>query len=286
MTPEEKIAAALPRTPSSTNAASILQDLLAVMSRLRDPEKGCPWDLKQSFESMRGSLIEEAYEAADAVAQGSDALCEELGDLVLVISLYCQMAEEQSLFSFEKITRGILNKIVRRHPHVFGELSLGDAGAVLQNWEAIKQAERQAAGGAEPVKGLLDSLPRSLPALLRAHRIGEKCARVGFDWKDTMGVIEKVQEEVREFTEAARGVNSPPSAEMREELGDLLFSLVQCSRHLGLNAEELLDAANTKFSQRFKRVEELSGALRGEVELKGLGADKLEELWQIAKKQR
>jgi ATP diphosphatase len=255
------------------------------MTKLRDPDTGCPWDKKQSFETLKSLLVEEAYEVVDAVAAGPQAVKEELGDLISLIGLFSQIASEQALFSFESVLDGISDKLVRRHPHVFGEAKVSDTEEVLKNWEQIKQEERKNDG--ESRKGLLDGIPRSLPSLLKASQIGERCKRVGFDWGSVDGVTLKVREEIEEFlTEAGTDVGSKSLKENKravEEFGDLLFSLTQLSRHLGINAEEALSSANTKFTSRFQYLEKLARERFGDKPLGELGSDTLEALWNEAK---
>jgi len=271
-----------------TAAAAALVEFLKVMEKLRDPKGGCPWDLKQTFESLTRHVVEEAYEIGDAVTEGADKVCEELGDLLSLIGLYCQIARESSLFSFETVVRGITDKLVRRHPHVFGDVKVSGTKEVLENWESIKLKERAQEGG-EKKKGLLDGLPRAMPALLRAHEIGERCARVGFDWSSAAGVADKVEEEVREFLAESTGldpnisVDSQQRAKIEEEFGDLLFTLAQQSRHLGFNAEESLAAANTKFITRFQVLEGLAASEFAGRPLNELSQDELQALWIRAK---
>lgn len=269
-----------------TKAAEALVEFLKVMEKLRDPQGGCPWDLKQTFESLRSHLVEEAYEIGDAVEESPNKVCEELGDLLSLIGLYCQIARESSLFTFADIVRGITEKLVRRHPHVFGDTKVSGTKEVLENWEAIKLKEKAEAGAQK--KGLLDGLPRSMPALMRAHEIGERCARVGFDWDSAEGVAEKVREELTEFLEEAApqtaGRANHNSERIEEEFGDLLFTLAQQSRLLGFNAEEALAAANAKFSKRFKALENLAVEQHSDTPLGSLSAEQLQALWLKAKK--
>lgn len=269
-----------------TQAAEALVEFLKVMEKLRDPQGGCPWDLKQTFESLRSHLVEEAYEIGDAVEESPNKVCEELGDLLSLIALYCQIARESSLFTFADIVQGITQKLVRRHPHVFGDTKVSGTKEVLENWEAIKLKEKAEAGTQK--KGLLDGLPRSMPALMRAHEIGERCARVGFDWDSAEGVAEKVREELTEFLEEAApqtaGRANQNSERIEEEFGDLLFTLAQQSRLLGFNAEEALAAANAKFSKRFKALENLAVEQHSETPLGSLSAEQLQALWLKAKK--
>ncbi len=265
-------------------SAQAILEFLRVMEKLRNPDGGCPWDLKQTFESLRSHLIEEAYEIGDAVDESPSKVCEELGDLLSLIGLYAQIARESSLFSFADVVQGITDKLVRRHPHVFGDVKVSGTKEVLENWEAIKLKEK-ASSGQEQKKGLLDGLPRSMPSLLRAHEIGERCARIGFDWDSAAGVADKVREELNEFLAEAPGDVSATTNQSRveEEFGDLLFTLAQQSRHLGFNAEQALAAANAKFSQRFKILESLAETQHPGVPLGELSQDQMQNLWVTAK---
>jgi len=274
-----------------TKAAEALVAFLDVIARLRDPQGGCPWDLKQTFESLRSCLIEESYEVSDAVQAGDKAVCEELGDLLSLVALYARIAEERASFSFASILEGITAKLIRRHPHVFGDLKVSGEAEVLKNWEAIKEQER--ASESKKEKGLLDGLPRSMPSLLTSHEIGVRCARVGFDWSNSGHVAEKVNEELQEFlAELPANQNDLKNAhgdkvdesKIFEEFGDLLFTLAQEARHLGFNAEEALAAANAKFLKRFKSLEALASQEAPGKPLGGRSPEELEELWQRAKK--
>ena len=268
---------------STTDA---LTRFLEIMAALRNPNGGCPWDLKQTFESLKPLVIEEAYEVADAVEKSPAAVCEELGDLVSLIGLFAQIANEKSLFSFNSVLDGISNKLVRRHPHVFGETKVSGTEEVLRNWEQIKQQERKESADST-AKGLLDGIPRSLPALLKAHQIGARCARVGFDWGSQEGVADKVREELGEFLQEALPATATDSTSSNskafEEFGDLLFTLAQYARHMGFNAEEALSQANTKFISRFRELERIAKERFGERALADLSSDQLEELWDAAK---
>jgi ATP diphosphatase len=274
-----------------TKTAEALTTFLDVIARLRDPNGGCPWDLKQTFESLRSCLVEESYEVVDAVESGDEAVREELGDLISIIALYARIAQERNSFSFASVVEGITEKLVRRHPHVFGEVKVTGEEDVLKNWEAIKQQER----AAEPkkAKGLLDGLPRSMPALHKCHEIGVRCARVGFDWTNTEGVADKVREELSEFlaelpdpkNPTLNAAGQPFNKELvYEEFGDLLFTLAQESRHLGFNAEEALVTANAKFLARFKNLEQIATEENPERPLNTRTTEELEALWREAKK--
>jgi len=269
---------------SNTKATEALSQFLEIMRKLRDPQGGCPWDLKQTFESLKPLLIEEAYEVADAVETGPEAIREELGDLVSLIGLFSQVAAEKDLFSFADVVTGISDKLVRRHPHIFGDTKVSGTDEVLRNWERIKEEERKASKGEAVQKGLLDGVPKSLPALLKAHQIGERCARVGFDWHSNEGVKDKIREELSEFLQEAESVESAErsdDANIRafEEFGDLLFTLAQYGRHMGFNAEEALSSANRKFMERFRQVEKLAAGKS----LSELSSEELEKLWGEAK---
>jgi MazG family protein len=219
------------------------------MATLRDPAGGCPWDLQQDFASIAPYTIEEAYEVADAIDRGNlDDLRDELGDLLLQVVFHAQMAAEQGAFDFTDVVNGIAAKMRRRHPHVFGDDEIADAQAQTVAWEEHKRRERAATGDAE--SGVLDGVGLALPALLRAAKLGRRAAGVGFDWPDTAGVREKVDEELDELDEARA---ADDRAAIAEELGDLLFAVAQLARHHDIDPEEALRAGNAKFSSRFGR---------------------------------
>ena len=230
--------------------------LVEIMRRLRDPDTGCPWDIEQDFASIAPYTIEEAYEVADAIDRRAwDELRGELGDLLLQSVYHAQMAQEAGLFGFDDVARDIGDKMVARHPHVFGpeagsEADPKTAEQQVDNWEAVKAAERAQTAD----RGTLDGVALGLPALLRALKLQKRAARVGFDWPDTGQVIDKIVEESRELVEAR---DSGDAAHMAEEYGDLLFVMANLGRHLGLDPEAALRAANAKFTRRFKGVEDL-----------------------------
>jgi len=244
------------------------------MRRLRDPERGCPWDIEQTFATIAPYTIEEAYEVADAIERGAlDELPGELGDLLLQVVYHSRMAEEAGLFAFDDVARAVTEKLIARHPHVFEALEVRSAAAQREHWEATKAAERAAkaaAGGTRP--SVLDDLPKGLPALTRALKLQKRAARVGFDWPDLDGVRAKVNEELDEL-EAAN------PEEREDELGDLLFTLVNHARRLGIDPETALRRANAKFEGRFRAMEGAS-----EAPLETLDLDALETLWQQAKR--
>jgi len=224
--------------------------LLGIMARLRDPQRGCPWDREQTWESIVPHTIEEAYEIADAVARGNvDQVRDELGDLLFQVVFQSRIAEEQGLFRFDDVADGISSKLERRHPHVFGDATIGNAAEQTAAWERHKAEERRAKGGAA---GALDGVTLGLPALVRAAKLGRRAAQVGFDWPDVAGVLEKVREEIDELQQA---VAAGESGHAREELGDLLFSVAQLSRHLDVDPEAALRDAGGKFERRFRHVE-------------------------------
>lgn len=263
-------------TTEATLAA--LAELIAVVAQLRDPEGGCPWDLEQTHASLAPYVLEEAHEVADAIRNGNDThLAEELGDLLLQVILHAQIASEAGRFDLEKIVRGLSTKLVRRHPHVFG----GEAAT----WEEIKAAERADREGdtpsASPLTDRLAGKVRGQPALAGAMTISKKAAAAGFEWNDMEGVWKKLNEELDELKEAvAEGWVSGDNAHAQEELGDVLFTLVNVGRWCGLDPEAGLEGTNRRFLDRFSRVE---AALGGD--LQGRSIHELEELWKQAKAQ-
>jgi XTP/dITP diphosphohydrolase len=272
-----------------------LGELVAVVARLRDPQTGCPWDLEQTHASLVPYVIEEAHEVADAIRHGDDRhLEEELGDLLLQVVLHAQIAQEQGRFDLASISRGISNKLVRRHPHVFAGGQAKDIAAVRQTWEAIKAEEQQQAStrsgetethpatpSASPLSDQLSRKVRGQNALAGAMTISKKAAAAGFEWDDLTGVWDKVHEELEELKEAVDEARATGDrAHAQEELGDLLFTLVNVARWCQICPEEGLDGTNHRFLDRFSRVE---AALGGD--LKGQSIRDLEGLWQQAKAQ-
>ena len=267
-----------------SEAERAMTALLELMARLRNPETGCPWDQKQTFATIAPYTIEEAYEVADAIERGDPLkIRDELGDLLFQVVFHAQMAQERGWFDFAQVAGSIHEKLVRRHPHVFGGKSVAGEAELLKNWEELKARERAEAGGGEA--GTLDDVPRGLPALIRAAKLGKRAGRVGFDWPDAAGVREKVAEELREVDEAVAaaggGAGAGSSPEVVEEMGDLLFAVANWSRHLKVDAEDALRAANSKFERRFRDMESLAHQ-RG-LALEQLGAQEWEGLWQEAK---
>ena len=244
-----------------------------IISHLRAPD-GCPWDREQTHESLRTHLIEEAYEALEAIDSGDfGAIQEELGDLLLQIVLHSQIASEEGEFTVNTVIKGIYDKIIRRHPHVFGEVQLDGVTGVLQNWERLKEAERKDNG--KEKKGLLDGVPLSLPALIQAQEYQDRAARVGFDWPVVDGVLDKVAEEIQEIKDATN------EKELAEEIGDLFFALVNLARWKKIDAESALRETNLKFKRRFSYVEQ--SAKQKERSLSDMTLEEMDALWDEAK---
>jgi MazG family protein len=252
-----------------------IERLLAIMERLRDPARGCPWDLEQDFRTIAPHTIEEAYEVADAIERADfAALRDELGDLLFQVAFHARLASEQGAFAFDDVVESICDKLTRRHPHVFGDAVVADAGAQTRAWESMKRAERAARGDA----GALDDVPAALPALTRARKLGARAAQAGFDWPDARGPRDKVDEELAELDRAA-AAGDP--ARREAELGDLLFSVVNLARHLAVDPEAALRRANERFARRYRHVEAALERL-GEP-LAGAPAELLDRLWTAAK---
>lgn len=253
-----------------------IKKLLEVMRKLRDPEKGCPWDLDQDFSTIAPYTIEEAYEVADAIEREDwDELRSELGDLLFQVVFYAQMASEAGHFGFDEIADGITDKMIRRHPHVFGDGDEQDAHAVRGRWEDIKEEER----ADHEDQSALAGVAKALPALKRAQKLGKRAARVGFDWPERQGVKLKIHEELEELEDA---VGSRDESLVEEELGDLLFAVVNLARHLDVDPEKALSSANHKFERRFRAMEAEIGD-EG-LEMRRMNLEELEQLWRKAKK--
>jgi MazG family protein len=256
-----------------------LKKLLEVMAKLRDKDQGCPWDVAQDFSTIAPYTIEEAYEVADAIARSDmDDLRDELGDLLFQVVFHAQMASEAGAFDFEAVATTITDKMIRRHPHVFGSKAEREQGQVKGAWEQIKAAERAASTGNNH-DSALDGIARALPALKRAQKLGNRASSVGFDWPDASGARTKIGEEMSELSAAE--CSGRPS-DIEEELGDLLFAVVNLARHLRVDPEQALTAANAKFERRFRHMEK--EARSGNTDLRRLDLDALEKRWQIAKK--
>ncbi|PJG82427.1 nucleoside triphosphate pyrophosphohydrolase [Caviibacterium pharyngocola] len=229
-----------------------VNDLIQLMAKLRDPNGGCPWDLKQNFRTMIPCLIEETYETVEAIEQNNPQdLKEELGDLLLLIAFFSQLATEEHQFTFNDVVQGLCEKIIRRHPHVFGSEKAEDEQAALQNWNAVKADENKQKGH----QSILDNIPFAFPALVRAEKLQKRCAKIGFDWSEIAPVFAKVQEELEEVRQEWEKPTQDPD-KIAEEIGDLLFAAVNLSRHLKCAPEESLRRANLKFERRFRAVEQ------------------------------
>jgi tetrapyrrole methylase family protein / MazG family protein len=243
--------------------------LREIVARLRGPG-GCPWDREQTHESLRAALIEECYETIEAIEKADDAnLREELGDLLLHVVMHAQMGEERNAFNFEDVVEAVCDKLIRRHPHVFGNAQATESAQVVQLWESIKRGEKDAASS------VMESLPAAFPALLLAHDVQKRAARVGFDWDDVSGALEKIEEEIKELREAISGEGRPA---LEEELGDLFFSVVNLARKLGLDSEMATAAATQKFVRRFRALEAQIAAQGRRLEQ--TSAEDMNALWE------
>ncbi len=271
----------LPKPETDTPIARAI----AIMARLRGPD-GCPWDREQTFDSIKRHTLEETYEVFDAIERRAwPELKDELGDLLLQVLFYSQMAAEAGYFTINDVAANLNAKLIRRHPHIFGDAIATDATAVLRNWEQIKKTEKQASStqstdGPQP---LLANIPRSTPAMLEATKLGSRAAKVGFDWPAAAGLFDKLQEEIAELKLELPADLSPspkPTSGTEEELGDLLFTAINLARHLHVDPESALRNANAKFRQRFTAMEQAVG---GSSALEALSPARLEELWAEAK---
>lgn len=256
-----------------------VHDFVQLIARLRDPVNGCPWDIKQNYTSMIACLKEETYEVIEAIEQhNTENLKEELGDLLLQVVFLSQLATEDHHFTFDEVVQAVAEKIVRRHPHVFGNTQANNEEEALQNWNAMKALEHQHQGHTS----LLDNIPHAFPALMRAEKLQKRCSKVGFDWADVSPVFAKVEEELQEVKqEIARSPQDP--AKIEEEIGDLFFATVNLSRHLKCSAEESLRKANQKFEQRFRHVEAKLGAQNRTLAEASL--EEMDRLWDDVKRE-
>lgn len=251
-----------------------VQDLVEIMRILRAPG-GCPWDAEQTHESIKKNLIEETYEVIEAINKDDkELLCEELGDLLMQVVFHAQMEQEAGEFDFDTVSDGVCKKLIERHPHVFGEVSISGVDDVLTNWDAIKRKTKKQ----KTTTDSMLSVPRELPALMRATKLQKKAADVGFDWSDVSGALDKLEEEIAELRQA---IENKDKENMAEELGDILFSAVNVSRFIKTDAEEALTAASDKFLSRFTDVEKLANE-RG-IDMKSVGIEELDKLWDEAK---
>ncbi|ENP8456381.1 nucleoside triphosphate pyrophosphohydrolase [Photobacterium damselae] len=259
--------------------SSDIEQLLSIMTKLRDPKDGCPWDIKQSFDSIIPYTLEEAYEVADAIEkQNWLDVKEELGDLLFQVVFYSQMAKEQDLFDFDEVVAGICEKLTRRHPHVFADKQFASEAEVKANWEAEKAKER---ADKAVDNSILANVPLAMPALTRADKIQKRCAQFGFDWDSVAPVAEKVVEELDEVMDEFQQVTLDQNR-IEEEMGDLLFSVVNLSRHLNVNPERALQKANKKFERRFRKVEK--NVLEQGMEISNCSLEQLDQEWNIVKK--
>lgn len=268
------------RPTPSPDSLDRFDTLRAIIARLRSPDGGCPWDREQTHATLREALLQECYEVLEALDEGEPKkLSQELGDLLMQVMLHAQIASEAGEFELEDVLRGISSKLIRRHPHVFGDTQLRTAEEVLHHWEAIKKEERAAeAKGGEADTSILSHVPRSMPALAYSQEVQERAARVGFDWKEPEDILDKLLEEIGEFTEAKT------HEEKEQEFGDLLFVLVNIGRRHGVDAEPALRRANERFRSRFAWME-AAARERGQ-SLEKLSFDELNALWEEAKKER
>ena len=265
-----------------------IERLHEIMTRLRDPETGCPWDREQTLSSLKPCLLEETYELLAAMDRPEDKAnyVEELGDVLLQIMFQSVMAEQEGRFTFDDVANAISDKLVHRHPHVFGNVDAKDSATVLRNWEQIKQLEHRK----ESRHSALDGVPSTLPGLLKAQRTQEKAARVGFDWKDAAGPLAKIKEELAELESAVaaatrdgdrRSIPPKDADAVKEELGDVLFSVCNLARHLGVDAESAVEGTTSKFSRRFRAVE--AAAKARERSLRDMSLADMDALWEEAK---
>lgn len=280
VTPEPQIEG----EPAQAETAAALGRAAAIMARLRAPN-GCPWDLEQTFDSIRRHTLEETYEVFDAIERRAwPDLKEELGDLLLQVLFYAQMASDAGYFTLRDVAETLSAKLIRRHPHIFGDTVAADSKTVLRNWEQIKREEKQTQDGAAESKSMLDEIPRSMPAVLEATKLGSRAAKVGFDWPDAEGLFHKLAEETEELRSelAVQPENDgkPNRERVEEEMGDLLFTAVNLARHLHVDPEFALRGSNAKFRRRFAAMEREAG---GATALEGLSPEELESLWSRAK---
>ncbi|MBF2716142.1 nucleoside triphosphate pyrophosphohydrolase [Agrobacterium vitis] len=261
--------------------------LIEIMAALRDPQTGCPWDIVQTFETIKPYTLEEAYEVADAIERNDpDDLCEELGDLLLQVVFHARIAEEAGLFSFGDVVEAVTSKMIRRHPHVFARSDADTPDAVKLQWDAIKKQEKQeraerraARGVAEVFKdGHLGSVQRTFPALTEAVKLQEQAAKVGFDWAEAEPILDKIEEEIAELREA---LQTGQPDKIKDELGDLIFALVNIGRHTGSDPEQALRGTNVKFRRRFGYIEKSLAAEKSSLNEASL--ERMEQLWQAAK---
>lgn len=257
-----------------------IEKLVAVIAQLRDPNHGCPWDLKQTHQSLKPHLLEESYEALEAIdAQDPAWIKEELGDVLLQVVLHAQLAQDSGTFDFQEVAQGISEKLIRRHPHVFGEVNVSGAEEVTQNWEAIKKAEKLQAGQVEDSKeSILKGVPKNIPALSRAMETSKRAVKVGFEWPNVDSLWECVMSEFEEFRHETK-INAPWDR-LEEEMGDIFFATVNLARHYKIDPEVALTRGVNKFTKRFQTMERLAG----DRPLESLDFETWDDLWNQAKK--
>jgi ATP diphosphatase len=264
---------------AAEQAAGPLTEAIRIMARLRGPD-GCPWDREQTFDSIKKHTLEETYEVFDAIERSAwPDLRDELGDLLLQVFFYAQMASEAGYFTLADVAAALSSKLIRRHPHVFSGVEASDSDAVVRNWEQIKQAEKSAAATGGKLRSMLDDIPRAMPAMMEATKLGSRAAKVGFDWPNAAGLFDKLAEETKEL-ETELSCSPVERTKVEQELGDLLFTAVNLSRHLKVDPESALRSANAKFRARFTAMEEEAGGREG---LNACSPDGLERLWRKAK---
>lgn len=265
-------------TAGQVRTASALARAAAIMAKLRAPG-GCPWDREQTFDSIKRHTLEETYEVFDAIERRDwPSLKDELGDLLLQVLFYAEMANEAGYFTLEDVADNLSEKLIRRHPHIFGDVEAVDANSVLRNWEQIKLEEKRAKGETETARSMMDEVPTSMPAMIEASKLGSKAANVGFDWPEIGGLFDKLAEETAELrAELGDGAHKE---RVEEELGDLLFTAVNLARHLRVDPEFALRRTNAKFRQRFAVMEREAG---GRAQMEAMSAEELEQLWSRAK---
>jgi XTP/dITP diphosphohydrolase/ATP diphosphatase len=270
-------------TPSE-EAAHHLQEAVEIMARLRGPD-GCPWDREQTFDSIKRHTLEETYEVFDAIERRAwPDLKDELGDLLLQVLFYAQMASEAGYFTLQDVATNLNAKLIRRHPHIFAGAEVADSDAVLRNWEQIKQSEKKASTNPQsssPESSMLDDIPRAMPAVLEASKLGSRAAKVGFDWPNADGLFDKLQEEIGELkAELTPSQEGQSKAAIEAEFGDLLFTAVNLARHLKVDPESALRATNAKFRRRFAAMESAAGSTDA---LAASTPSELDQLWNQAK---
>jgi nucleoside triphosphate diphosphatase len=260
--------------------ANNIAEAIAIMARLRGPD-GCPWDREQTFDTIKRHTLEETYEVFDAIERRAwPDLKDELGDLLLQVLFYAQMASEAGYFTIDDVAANLNAKLIRRHPHIFGNAEATDSEAVLRNWEQIKRQEKEKVVATQA--SMLDDIPRSMPAMMEASKLGSRAAKVGFDWPDASGLFDKLHEEIAELkAELAPSKEAISALAVEEEFGDLLFTAANLARHLKIDPESALRLTNIKFRRRFAAMEAVAG---GREQLESCTAEELEELWSQAKR--